>query len=53
MWVGVSGCDDARQIVFGTLDNAPVNDTSGKLKLGSELAISFAQVREHRKASGI
>ena len=49
MWVLVRGCDDAKQLVFGTLDNAPINDASGKLKLGTELAIRFAQVREHRK----
>jgi hypothetical protein len=40
MWVRVTGCDDAKQLVFGTLDNAPVSDSSGKLKLGTELAIS-------------
>ena len=51
MWVRVTGCDDAKQLVFGTLDNAPVSDSSGKLKLGTELAISYSQVREHRKAS--
>ena len=51
MWVRVTSCDDAKRLVFGTLDNAPVNDSSGKLKLGTELAISFSQIREHRKAS--
>jgi hypothetical protein len=51
MWVRVTVCDDAKQLVFGTLDNAPVSDTSGKLKLGTELAISYSQVHEHRKAS--
>ena len=50
MWVRVRRSDDARQIVFGTLDNAPVNDTTGKLELGAELAISFTQIREHKKA---
>ena len=49
MWVRVNHCDDAQQIVFGTLDNTPVNDASGKLKLGTELAISFSQIREHRR----
>ena len=47
----VHRCDDARQIVFGTLDNVPINDESGKLKLGTELAVSFTQIREHRKSS--
>jgi hypothetical protein len=51
MWVRVRGCDDAKEIVFGTLDNAPVSDASGKLKVGTELAISYSQIREHRKAS--
>ncbi len=49
MWVLVHSCDDTKQVVFGTLDNAPVNDASGRLKLGTELAVSYAQVREHRK----
>jgi len=51
MWVRVTSCDDGKRLVFGTLDNAPVNDYSDKLKLGTELAISFDQIREHRKAS--
>jgi hypothetical protein len=51
MWVRVTSCDDAKQLVFGTLDNAPVSDSSSKLKLGTELAITYSQVREHRKAS--
>jgi hypothetical protein len=49
MWVRVTDCDDAKQLVFGTLDNAPVSDSSGKLELGSELAVSYSQVREHKK----
>ena len=51
MWVRVQRCDNARQIVFGTLDSVPINDSSGKLKLGTELAVSFAQIREHRKSA--
>ena len=51
MWVRVTSCDDAKRLVFGTLDNAPVNDATGKLKLGTELAISFDQIREHRKST--
>lgn len=50
MWVCVNSCDDARQIVFGTLDNGPINDYGNKLKVGSELAISFARIREHKKS---
>jgi hypothetical protein len=51
MWVHVHRCGDDRQIVFGVLENAPVNDSTGRLKLGTELAVSFSQIREHRKAA--
>lgn len=49
MWVRVHHCDDQRKMVFGTLDNAPVNDYCGGIELGSELAVSYAQIREHKK----
>ena len=51
MWVRVHCCDDGRQLVFGTLDNEPLGGYGEKLKLGSELAVSFAQIREHKKAA--
>lgn len=51
MWVRVERCDDKKQMVFGTLDNAPLNDYAGKLKLGSQLAVSYAQIREHKTAA--
>jgi hypothetical protein len=51
MRVRVQRCDDGQEIVFGALDNVPINDESGKLKLGAELAISFTQIREHRKST--
>ena len=50
MWVRVHRCDDENQLVFGDLDNVPLNDESG-LKLGTELAVSFTQIREHRKSA--
>lgn len=40
MWVRVLRCDDANQLVYGTLDNEPVSDYDGKVELGSELAVS-------------
>jgi hypothetical protein len=40
MWGRVRSCDDAKKLVFGTVNNAPVSDSSGKLKLGTELAVS-------------
>jgi hypothetical protein len=49
MWVRVSRCDDQKRLIFGVLDNDPVNDYAGKLKLGSELAVSYDNVREHKK----
>ena len=49
MWVIVRSRDDKKSIVYGTLDNEPVNEYGGKLRVGSELAISYSQVREHKK----
>jgi hypothetical protein len=40
---------EQKRIVFGTLDNQPLNDYSSKVGLGSGLALSFCQIREHRK----
>ena len=51
MWMRVHHCDDKKLLVFGTLDNEPVNDYFKKVKLGSELAVNYDRVREHRKAS--
>jgi hypothetical protein len=50
MWVRVQRCDDERQLLFGTLDNEPVVKPED-VRLGQELAISYSQVREHRKSS--
>jgi hypothetical protein len=51
MWVRVSHSDDERQLVFGILDNEPVSDYKNRLRLGSELAVNYSQIREHRKSS--
>jgi hypothetical protein len=32
-------------------DDEPLNDYAGKAKLGSQLAVRCAQIREHKKAS--
>jgi hypothetical protein len=50
MWVRVSHSDDERQLVFGVLDNEPINDYKNRLHLGSELAASYSKIREHRKS---
>jgi len=49
MWVRVTDCDDAKKLVFGTLDNEPLNDYDGKIELGSKLAVAYSQIREHKK----
>jgi hypothetical protein len=49
IWMIVDHCDDERRLVYGTLDNEPVNDYGGKVKLGSQLAVSYDNVREHKK----
>jgi hypothetical protein len=48
MWMRVHHCDDEKQFVFGTLDNGPVYDYGKEVKLGSELAIGYSQIREHK-----
>ena len=49
-WMGVRvhHCDDTKKLVFGTLDNEPLNDYDGKVELGSELAVAYSQIRETR-----
>lgn len=49
MWVRVEVCDDKRKLVYGRLDNEPLNDFDGKIELGSQLVVSYGQIREHRK----
>lgn len=51
MWIKVDARDDQKRIVYGTLDNEPINEYGRKLKLGSQLAVSYSKVREHKKAS--
>lgn len=51
MWVRVERCDDESRIVYGYLDSVPLNYYGNKLKVGSALAISFDNIRGHRRAS--
>jgi hypothetical protein len=37
--------------LFGALDNDPLNEYGKPLVVGSNLAISYGRVREHRKGS--
>lgn len=48
MWVKVDHCDDFGRLVFGRLDNQPVV-FAGKLELGQHLAVSYDNIREHRR----
>lgn len=49
MWVKVDHADDVERVVFGQLDNQPV--VSKDLHVGMELAVSYDNIREHRKAA--
>lgn len=49
MWVIVQNYDDKKRVVLGILDNEPLNDYNGKVKLGAQLAVAYSQIREHRR----
>ena len=49
MWVRVESADNSNRLVFGWLDSEPILNTD-ELYLGQRLAVSFDNVREHRKA---
>ncbi len=51
MWVRIDGYDHEKQLIFGRLDNEALNKYEGRLNVGSEVAVSYARIREHRKAS--
>ncbi|MGA8689102.1 MAG: hypothetical protein WB662_04110 [Methyloceanibacter sp.] len=53
MWVRVDSCNEMNRLVFGRLDSVPVLDYGEKLNPGSEVVISFENIREHRKPSEI
>ena len=50
MWVRVESCDDEKRLLFGVLDNQPLNDYGGKLKLGTQLAVSYDKIRGHKNS---
>ena len=49
MWVRVTRCDEDKRLIFGVLDNEPLNDYQDKIDLGSELAIHYSKIRDHKK----
>ncbi len=49
MWLRIDYCDEPKRIVFGWLDTQPIVCTS-ELKFGQHLAVSYDNIREHRKS---
>jgi len=49
VWLSVDNSSDEQQVVFGQLDSEPVVATD--VKRGQHLAVSYALVREHKRAS--
>jgi hypothetical protein len=49
MWVRIDHADDSERIVFGQLDNEPVANKG--LRRGMELAVSYDNIRDHKKLS--
>jgi hypothetical protein len=49
MWVRIDHADDIERVVFGQLDNEPV--VNKDLRRGMELAVSYDNIREHKKSS--
>jgi hypothetical protein len=47
MWLLVATSDDEQELVFGKLDSQPIVATD--MRLGQELAVSYAKVRDHRR----
>ena len=47
MWLLVERRDDRGRLVFGKLDSEPIAITD--MHLGQELAVSYDNVREHRR----
>jgi hypothetical protein len=48
LWVRVERCGQGNRVLFGRLDNQPVGFVN-ELRLGQQIAVSFANIREHRK----
>jgi hypothetical protein len=48
MWVRVTRCDYEKKLIFGILDSEPLNAYEGRLGLGTEVAVHFSQIRDHK-----
>jgi len=51
MWLRVESNDEEKQVVFGRLDNDPLNDYGERVMLGSQLAVSYSNIRDYKRAS--
>jgi hypothetical protein len=49
MWLRIDYCDEPNEVVFGWLDSQPVA-FAPDLKLGQHLAVSYKNIRDHKKA---
>ena len=47
LWLLVDHSDDEQRLVFGKLDNEPIVGTD--MRLGQELAVSYDNIRDHRR----
>ena len=50
MWLRVDYCDELNKMVFGWLDSQPIVFTPD-MKVGQHLAVSYDNIREHRKGT--
>src|SRR6266481_177747 len=50
MWLRGDYCDELNKMVFGWLDSQPIVFTPD-MKVGQHLAVSYDNIREHRKAT--
>jgi uncharacterized protein YegJ (DUF2314 family) len=47
LWMLVEDSDDERRLVFGRLDNEPIDNPD--MNLGQDLAVSYDKIRDHRR----
>jgi hypothetical protein len=50
MWLRVDYCDELNKMVLGWLDSQPIVFTPD-MKVGQHLAVSYDNIREHRKGT--
>ena len=50
LWLRVDRCDEKNRVVFGSLDSEPIM-FNRELTLGQHMAVSFDNIRDHKKPS--